>query len=151
MGSVDNSSPSEIFSEVDGTKVVFTPFKSSNARLVYGNTFPLALNIARADGSHITLDEGAKALRDLSERGITTDLTNKHGAIIFRGVKDSSPRAFSTLIHAAEEGRDRHPFDQVGLAGSRTYLDKDVFSASEAPPHVHIGEHKRISNDGIQH
>jgi hypothetical protein len=135
----------DIVSEVDGVKVVFKPFPVPGQRVVHGNAFPLALNIGRQDGQKITLDEGAKALRDLSERGITTQLMNKHGALLIRGVRDPSPKAFSLLVHAAEEGRGHFPYDQIGLAGSRTVHEKEVFSASEAPQNLWIYHHNEYS------
>jgi len=112
---------------------------------VHGNIFPLALKISREDGEKLTLEQGAKAIRDMSARGITTKLMNAHGALIIRGVGDSSAHAFSTLVHAAEEGRDRAPYDQLGLAGSRVVHDKEVFSASEAPPNLWIHQHNEYS------
>jgi alpha-ketoglutarate-dependent taurine dioxygenase len=101
--------------------------------------------MSRESGDQITLEEGADALRELSKQGITTKLLNTHGAVIFRGVRDPSPHAFSVLVHAAEEGRGHKPYDQLGLAGSRTVHDKEVFSASEAPPHLWIHQHNEYS------
>lgn len=132
-------------STVDGVDVVFERFDLPGQRIVHGNLFPIAFEIKRKDGEKITLDEGARAIRDLSERGITTKLMNDHGALIIRGVRDPSPRAFSVLVHAAEEGRGRKPYDQIGLAGSRVVHDKEVFSASEAPPHLWIYHHNEYS------
>jgi hypothetical protein len=113
--------------------------------VVNDHLFPLVLRLTKNNGSQVTLDEAAKALRNLSERGITTDLLNKHGCVIFRGQPDSSPEAMSTLIHAAEEGRKHVPYDQLGLAGSRTVHAKEVFSASESPPHLWIHQHNEYS------
>ncbi|MCJ1301646.1 hypothetical protein MMC08_004447 [Hypocenomyce scalaris] len=134
-----------IISEVDGVKVVFQAFDLPNSRIVHGNVFPLALNVSKVSGAQVTVDEQANALRDLSRRGITTDLMNKHGALIIRGARDPSARAFSVLVHAAEEGRDHKPYDQLGLAGSRTVHDKEVFSASESPQHLWIHQHNEYS------
>lgn len=135
----------QITSEVDGVKVAFTPFDLPGSRIVHGNVFPLALKLSNTSGAQITLDEAAKAVRDLSARGITTELMNKHGALILRGVNDASAHAFSVLVHAAEEGRGHKPYDQLGLAGSRTVHDKEVFSASESPQHLWIYQHNEYS------
>lgn len=135
----------EIRSVVDDTEVVFRKFDLPGQRIVHGNLFPLALNIGKGNGQKLTLDEATAALRDLSHRGITTSLMNKHGALVIRGVGDPSAHAFSLLVHAAEEGRGRKPYDQIGLAGSRTVHDKEVFSASEAPPHLWIYHHNEYS------
>ena len=134
-----------ITSDVDGVKIIFRSLDLPGQRMIHGNIFPLALEASRASGEKPTLDEQAKALRDLSERGITTDLMNKHGALIIRGARDPSAHAFSVLVHAAEEGRGHKPYDQLGLAGSRTVHDKEVFSASEAPPHLWIYQHNEYS------
>ncbi|KAI9743690.1 MAG: hypothetical protein M1818_003006 [Claussenomyces sp. TS43310] len=137
--------PEPIYSEVDGVKVAFKPAALPGARVVHGNVFPLALLMSKPDGSKLTLDEGAAAIRDLSEKGITTKLLNTYGAVILRGVREPSAHAFSVLVHAAEEGRGNKPYDQIGLAGSRTVHDKEVFSASEAPPHLWIYQHNEYS------
>jgi len=137
--------PKEIISEVDGVQVAFRPFDLPGSRIVHGNIFPLAMTLSNLSGTQITLDEAAKAIRDLSERGITTELMNKHGALVLRGPRDPSAHAFSVLVHAAEEGRGHVPYDQLGLAGSRTVHDKEVFSASEAPQHLWIYHHNEYS------
>jgi hypothetical protein len=137
--------PTNFVSQVDGVDVVFQPFDLPGQRIVHGNKFPLALRISKSNGEELSLDDGAKAIRDLSERGITTQLMNTHGALIIRGVGDPSPHAFSVLVHAAEEGRGRKPYDQIGLAGSRNVHDKEVFSASESPQHLWIYHHNEYS------
>ena len=124
--------------------VHFDPIELPGQRIIHGNTFPLVLKINKK-GGEVTLQEAADATRDLSGRGITTELLNKHGAVIFRGVPDPSPYAMSVLVHAVEEGRGHFPYDQLGLAGSRTVHDKEIFSASEAPPEVWIHQHNEYS------
>jgi hypothetical protein len=142
IGPVDNIR--SVVSKTDGVTVNFDPIEVPGQRNVHGNTFPLVLKMSKPDGE-LTLDEAAAALRDLSARGITTQLLNKHGAVILRGQPDSSPHAMSVLVHAAEEGRGHFPYDQLGLAGSRTVHEKEVFSASEAPPNLWIYQHNEYS------
>jgi translation initiation factor IF-1 len=142
---IHSSVPKEIISEVDGVKVIFRPIDLPNARIVHGNQFPLPLQMTKESGEKVTLDEAANAIRDLSQRGITTELMNKHGALLLRGPADPSAEAFSKLVHAAEEGRGRVPYDQIGLAGSRNVHGKEVFSASESPPHLWIYHHNEYS------
>ena len=137
--------PQEIISDIDGVKVAFTPFDLPGSRIVHGHVFPLTLQVRNLSGEQVTLDEAEQALRDLSKRGITTRLLNTHGAVIFRGINEASARAFSVLVHAAEEGRGHFPYDQIGLAGSRQVHDKEVFSASEAPPNLWIHQHNEYS------
>lgn len=139
------SSPALISSHIGGTHVVFEPISLPGERVVYGNVFPLALQYRKLSEGNFTLEEAAAAIRDLSERGITTQLMNTHGALLLRGCPESSPRAFSVLVHAAEEGRGHKPYDQIGLAGSRTVHEKEVFSASEAPPNLWIHQHNEYS------
>jgi hypothetical protein len=50
--------------QVDGVDVVFQPFDLSGQRIVHGNKFPLALRISKSNGEELSLDEGAKAIRD---------------------------------------------------------------------------------------
>jgi hypothetical protein len=134
----------QIESSVGGTNVVFRPFEIPGSREVDGYVFPLALELSTTPENILTIDTAANAIRDVAEKGIITDLLNKHGALLIRGVHDVSAKTFSTLIHASEEGRGRKPYEQVGFSGSRTVIDKEVFSASEAPPHVRIGQHNEV-------
>ncbi|KAJ5759975.1 Clavaminate synthase-like protein [Penicillium odoratum] len=145
MGSILEEEKKSFLSNINGNQVIFTSFELPNSRIIHGNVFQIGLNISKVDGSQITLEESAAAVRDLSERGITTDLTNKHNCVILRGVNDSSPHAFSALVHAAEEGRGRHPYEQIGLAGSRTVYDNEVFSASESLQHLWFHQHNEYS------
>lgn len=134
----------DINSEVNGVKIIFRPIQLPNQRIVHGNVFPFALHYGKESGE-LTLEEAEKAISDISERGIITKLMNKHGALILRGSPEASAHAFSVLVHAAEEGRGHFPYDQIGLAGSRTYHDKEVFSASEAPPNLWIHQHNEYA------
>ncbi|KAL3474473.1 Clavaminate synthase-like protein [Aspergillus californicus] len=147
MGSIDEGHDHAVhhISTVGGLTVKFDSVQIPGSRIVNGNVFPLALVLSNANGGHITVDEAATAIRDLSQRGITTELLNRHGALLLRGPGDPSPSAFSRLVHAAEEGRGRIPYEQLGLAGSRTVHDKEVFSASEAPQHLWIYHHNEYS------
>ncbi|KAG9571375.1 hypothetical protein KCU71_g196, partial [Aureobasidium melanogenum] len=140
------SAPRDMISaEVEGAHVVFEPVDLPGQRMVYGNVFPLTLAYKNASGEELTMDQAVAAVRDISERGLVTELMNKHGALILRGSPSSSMNAFSRLVHAAEEGRGHKPYDQIGLAGSRTVHDKEVFSASEAPPNLWIHQHNEYS------
>lgn len=135
----------EFVSQVGDTKIGFKQIHLPGERMVHGNIFPFVLQIEKLTDGELTLDDTAAAVRDLSESNVTTTLMNKHGALILRGAPDSSPHAFSVLVHAAEEGRGHSPYDQIGLAGSRTVHDKEVFSASEAPPNLWIHQHNEYS------
>jgi hypothetical protein len=87
----------------------------------------------------------------VAEEGHITELLTKHGALLIRGVDDVSTKTFSTLIHASEEGRGRVPYEQVGFSGGRTTLEKDIFSASEAPPHIKIYQHNEVRAIEVLH
>jgi hypothetical protein len=146
MGSITpDITPIHFSSQAGGVKINFDSITLPGARIVHGNVFPLALVLSKEDGGSPTVDEAAAAIRDVSERGITTDLLNKSGALLLRGPRDPSASAFSRLVHAAEEGRGHVPYEQLGLAGSRTVHDKEVFSASEAPQHLWIYHHNEYS------
>jgi hypothetical protein len=135
-----------IRSSAAGASVVFQPVPVPNARIVDGNTFPLALSISKTstDSAPLTVDEAAAAIRDVGERKILKDLLDKHGAVLIRGIGNPTPETFSKLIIAAREGMGRQPYEQIGFSGSRTDVDKEVFSASEAPPNVKIFQHSEV-------
>jgi len=141
----DNSVSEEIFSIVNGNKITFSKIDIPGSYKVAGNVFPLGLSLTNSSGGAPTTEEAAAALADVSSRGIITELMNKHGALLIRGPGDSSARAFSQLVTAVEEKRGHHEYDQVGLAGSRTTLDKNVYSASEGPPSIRYHQHNEYS------
>ena len=128
----------DIRSVVDRTDVTLKRFDVPGARVIDGYTLPWAFEISKSSGGSVSLDEASKALRDISQRGIITKLLNEHGALLIRGSTESSPKAFSTLVHAAEEARGHSPFEQIGVAIGRTNFAKEVFSAPEEPPQLRI-------------
>jgi len=135
---------SAIDSDVSGTGVILSFFDIPGARMVDGNIFPLGIQLSTTSGDKLTADKAAEVLRIIAEKGTITELLNKHGALLVRGVDEVSPRTFSALIHASEEGRGCIPYEQVGFSGGRTTVGKDIFSASEAPPHIKIDQHNEV-------
>ncbi|BCS25274.1 uncharacterized protein APUU_41718S [Aspergillus puulaauensis] len=97
-------------SQAGGSTIIFDSVEIPGSRIVHGNVFPLTLVLTKEDSSNPTVDEAATAIRDLSERGITTELLNKHCALLLRGPRDRSANIFSCLIHTAEEGRGHVPY-----------------------------------------
>ncbi|OGE55068.1 hypothetical protein PENARI_c005G10441 [Penicillium arizonense] len=135
----------EIISHARNEPILFKRLELPEARIVHGNIFPIAYELVKHTGATPTLEESSEAIRDLSTRGVITDLLNKHGALLLRGPRDPTAHAFSQLIHSAEENRGNAPYDQLGLAGSRVVHGKEVFSASEAPQDLWIYQHNEYS------
>jgi hypothetical protein len=132
----------ELVTGKDG--VIFRSFDIPGVRIVHGNVFPLGLQLSSTSEEALTADKAAEAIREVAKMGRISELLNKHGALLIRGVDTVSPDTFSALIHASEEGRGRVPYEQIGFSGGRITVGKHIFSASEAPPHVKIDQHNEV-------
>jgi hypothetical protein len=126
-------------------------FDIPGSRIVDGNSFPIGLQLSSTSKDVLTAVRAAEAIRHVAEKGHITELLTRHGALLIRGVDDVSTKTFSALIHASEEGRGRVPYEQVGFSGGRTTLEKDIFSASEAPPHIKIYQHNEVRAIEVLH
>lgn len=112
-------------------------------RTVHSKVFPLALALPD-DGSYKKPSEGAEYLQRLGRAGILTQLMRDHGAVLFRGFGSPSAETFSSLVNAAEVSRGSKPFEQIGLAGRRHHLAKEVFTANEGPPDRRFYQHNEV-------
>jgi hypothetical protein len=119
-------------------------FDIPGSRIVNGNAFPIGLQLSSTSKDVLTAERAAEAIRHVAEKGHVTELLTKHGALLVRGIYDVSTKIFSTLIHASKESRGHVPYEQVGFSGGRTTLEKYIFSASEAPPHIKIYQHNEV-------
>lgn len=128
---------------VDGVKVSLDKVDVPGARTVHGNTFPLALVFESSDVSNTAAT--TKFLEQLSAQGIFTELLEKHGAVLLRGLGDSSAQGFSRYVTAIETTRGKFPFEQIGLAGKRHLWAENVFTANEGPPSVRFYQHNEYA------
>lgn len=126
--------------------VDFEAFDIPGARANFGNVFPYGLQVRR-NGSCPTIADAAASLRILGESGKITELLNRHGAVLFRGIGHPSAETFSDLVSAAEEGGGGYPHEQIGLAGKRSPLAKFIYTANEDPPECRFYQHNEILSD----
>ncbi|KAL3425201.1 hypothetical protein PVAG01_04482 [Phlyctema vagabunda] len=134
MGSVQNQEA-----------VFFEPFEVPGARIVHGVTFPYGLRVTGPNASETPIDLLAAKLRSLSESGEIKALLERHGAIVVSGLGSPSKQAFSDLVTAVEEGRGSHPHIQIGLAGKRNPVAKNIWTANEGSPDRRFYQHNEYS------
>ncbi|GKT51328.1 clavaminate synthase-like protein At3g21360 [Colletotrichum spaethianum] len=127
--------------------VEFDAFEVPGARDYYGHALPYGLQARQNDGncSAPTVAESAAALRALAESGKLQDLLDQHGAVLIRGVGHPSAETFSQLVGAAEQARGSRPHVQIGLAGKRTPLADNVWTANEGSPSTRFYQHNEYS------
>lgn len=127
--------------------VEFEPFEVPGARNYFGKALPYGLQVKGSDPANQVppnVDEAAASLRKLAESGSITELLDEHGAVLIHGVGSPSAETFATLINAIEEGRGSHPYEQIGLAGKRTVLAKNVWTANEGSPTTRFYQHNEV-------
>ncbi|WYZ35256.1 hypothetical protein EsH8_I_001532 [Colletotrichum jinshuiense] len=116
--------------------VEFTTFEVPGAREYFGNALPYGLQVKQTEttSDDPPVADSVAALRTLGESGKLKELLDRHGAVLVRGVGHPSADTFSKLVAAAEEGRGSHRHVQIGLAGKRTPLADNVWTANEGSP-----------------
>jgi hypothetical protein len=126
--------------------VEFEALDVPGARTYHGNVFPYGLQVKNNKGgvNAPPITESIAALRALGESGRVTELLNRHGAVLFRGLGHPSVETFSDLVCAAEESRGGYPHEQIGLAGKRTPLAKAIFTANEGPQDRRFYQHNEV-------
>lgn len=124
--------------------VEFEAFEVPGARAYYGNSLPIGLQVKGEDGKEPSVLESAASLRSLSESGKIGELLDRHGAVLIRGVGRASAETFAELVNAVEEGRGSHPYEQIGLAGKRTPLARNVWTANEGSPATRFYQHNEV-------
>ncbi|KAK1711593.1 uncharacterized protein BDZ83DRAFT_723816 [Colletotrichum acutatum] len=122
-------------------------FEVLGARTYFGHALPYGLQVKSNDtpNSAPPVTESAAALRALGESGKLQDLLEKHGAVLVRGAGSASAETFSKLVGAAEKGRGSYPHVQIGLAGKRTPLADNVWTANEGSPSTRFYQHNEYS------
>lgn len=122
------------------------PFQVPGGRTYNGNALPYGLEArnSNGDGGQPSASDSIAALRALSEAGEVQRLLDRHGAILIRGVGNPSAQTFSDLAHAAEEPRKTYPYVQIGLAGKRTPVAKNVWTANEGSPTTRFYQHNEV-------
>lgn len=121
--------------------VEFEEFEVPGARTYHGNVYPYGLKV-RAGAPSVA--EAAASLRGLAESGKISELLDRHGAVLIRGIGHPSAETFAELVNAVEEGRGSHPFEQIGLAGKRTPLARNVWTANEGSPATRFYQHNEV-------
>ncbi|KAK1625371.1 hypothetical protein BDP81DRAFT_355838 [Colletotrichum phormii] len=122
-------------------------FQVPGARTYFGHALPYGLQVKSNGATSHTppVTESAAALRALGESGKLQDLLEKHGAVLIRGAGNASAETFSQLVGAAEKGRGSYPHVQIGLAGKRTPLADNVWTANEGSPSTRFYQHNEYS------
>ncbi|EXF78308.1 hypothetical protein CFIO01_00303 [Colletotrichum fioriniae PJ7] len=121
-------------------------FEVPGARTYFGHALPYGLQVKSNDTSSSAppVAESTAALRALGESGRLQDLLEKHGAVLIRGAGHPSAETFSKLVGAAERGRGSHSHVQIGLAGKRTPLADNVWTANEGSPTTRFYQHNEV-------
>ncbi|KAK2031577.1 Clavaminate synthase-like protein [Colletotrichum zoysiae] len=127
--------------------VEFETFEVPGARDYFGHALPYGLQIKQRDGHDDAppVLQSVSALRALGESGKLQELLDKHGAVMIRGAGHPSAETFSQLVSAAEQARGSHPHVQIGLAGKRTLLANNVWTANEGSPNTRFYQHNEYS------
>ncbi|KAL0935900.1 taurine catabolism dioxygenase [Colletotrichum truncatum] len=127
--------------------VEFEAFNVPGARTYFGNALPYGLQVKQdgADGEVPPVAKSAAALRTLGESGKLQELLDRHGAILIRGAGHPSADTFAELVSAAEKGRGSQPHVQIGLAGKRTAVAENVWTANEGSPLTRFYQHNEYS------
>lgn len=133
----------------------FQPFDVPGAQTVHGNAFPYGLEIHRPDGAASsgvpTVDDAVTAIASLAESGRLSELLQRHGAVLIHGIGHPSAETFARLVNAAEKARGSHPFEQIGLAGKRTLVAENVWTANEGPSDRRFYQHNEVGRCAIPH
>lgn len=126
--------------------VEFTTFEVPGAREYFGNALPYGLQVKQTEttSDDPPVADSVAALRTLGESGKLKELLDRHGAVLVRGVGHPSADTFSKLVAAAEEGRGSHRHVQIGLAGKRTPLADNVWTANEGSPSTRFYQHNEV-------
>ncbi|KAH6892889.1 hypothetical protein B0T10DRAFT_527473 [Thelonectria olida] len=121
----------------------FKAFDVPNARVYHGNALPYGLEVksSLSNRAKVSTLDAIAALRAMSESGEVQRLLDRHGAVLIRGIGDPSAQTFSDLVFAAEEPRGTYPYVQIGLAGKRTPVAKNVWTANEGSPLTRFYQH----------
>ncbi|KAJ0269784.1 hypothetical protein COL940_012191 [Colletotrichum noveboracense] len=128
--------------------IEFETFEVPGARTYFGNTLPYGLQVKQAGAATPAVEDTAAALRKLGESGKLQELLERHGAVLVRGAGHPSADTFAKLVGAAEEGRGSRPHVQIGLAGKRTPLAENVWTANEGSPLTRFYQHNEFVNQG---
>ncbi|KXH53155.1 hypothetical protein CNYM01_01876 [Colletotrichum nymphaeae SA-01] len=121
-------------------------FEVPGARTYFGHALPYGLQVKSSGPTGLAppVAESAAALRALGNSGKLQDLLDKHGAVLIRGAGHASAETFSKLVGAAEKGRGSYPHVQIGLAGKRTPLADNVWTANEGSPSTRFYQHNEV-------
>ncbi|KXH40235.1 hypothetical protein CSIM01_06412 [Colletotrichum simmondsii] len=125
-------------------------FEVPGARTYFGQALPYGLHVKSSGPTGLAppVAESAAALRALGDSGKLQDLLDKHGAVLIRGAGNASAETFSKLVGAAEKGRGSYLHVQIGLAGKRTPIADNVWTANEGSPSTRFYQHNEKAPKG---
>lgn len=106
----------------------FAPLDLPATRSDDSGTLPLALQYT-GDAS---LETAKEHIRQLSIKQL---LAAGRGALLIRGLPIETPAEISEAVRAFGIGRE---YRQVGIAGTRTYVGKELQTANEGPPTLRL-------------
>ncbi|VUC32906.1 unnamed protein product [Clonostachys rosea] len=125
--------------------ITFEPFDVPGGRTYYGNVLPFGLQVKNSTNGAPPVADSVAALREYSASGKIQELLDQHGAVLIRGFGHPSAETFAELVGAAEQARGYHPHEQIGLAGKRNEVAKNVWTANEGSPLVRFYQHNEYS------
>ncbi|CAG9986563.1 unnamed protein product [Clonostachys byssicola] len=65
-------------------------------------------------------------VRRIAASGKIQELLDQHGAVLIREFGHPSAETFAELVGTAEQARGHHPYKQIGLAGKRNEVAKNI-------------------------
>jgi hypothetical protein len=126
--------------------VQFEHFNVPGAQVVHSNSFPYGLQVRIEEGKPNTpsLEASVKAVKALSESGRFSELLQKHGAVVLKGIGHPSADSYAKVINALETARGSRPFIQIGLAGKRNIVAENIWTANEGPQDRRFYQHNEV-------
>lgn len=126
--------------------VKFEPFDVPGAQVVYSNVFPYGLQVKSEEGklNPPALEDSVESIKTLSASGHLSELLKKHGAVLFKGIGHPAAESFAKVINAVEKARGSTPFVQIGLAGKRTIVAENIWTANEGPQDRRFYQHNEV-------
>lgn len=133
--------------------VEFEHFNVPGAQVVHSNSFPYGLQVKIEEGKSNppSLEDSVKSVQALSESGRVSELLQKHGAVVLKGIGHPSAESFAEVINALEKARGSRPYIQIGLAGKRTIVAENIWTANEGPQDRRFYQHNEVRSAPMEY